>query len=79
MGKFLDKDIEKNKLPEELGEGPEYKAVKPLKRGRNSKKSNAGGRNRHHRRGGGKTRKENSNNSKSDNKGNKNSANKEGV
>ena len=47
---FLQKEVEKNALPEGIGEGPEYKAAR-LRSGAGSRRSSRGGR---HKRGGGR-------------------------
>jgi len=47
---FLQKEVEKNALPEGIGEGPEYKAARS-RSGAGSRRSSRGGR---HKRGGGK-------------------------
>ena len=54
--RFLERDIQKNPLPEDLGDGPEYKPQAPRKssRGRGGRKRGSNGKPRQH--GGGKPR-----------------------
>ncbi len=46
--RFLEKDIQKNPLPEGLGEGPEYKASAPRKNSRGKGGRGRGGKGSHH-------------------------------
>ena len=59
--RFLEKDIQKNALPEGLGEGPEYKPTAPRKSSRGRGGHNHGGKKtgdrRHHRPRKGKNKK----------------------
>jgi superfamily II DNA/RNA helicase len=46
--RFLEKDIQKNPLPEGLGEGPEYKVSAPRKNSRGKGGRGRGGKGSHH-------------------------------
>jgi hypothetical protein len=54
--RFLEKDIQKNALPEGLGEGPEYKVASPRKnsRGRGGRKRSGKGNGKNSGKGNGK-------------------------